>query len=212
MGNLIESPYLGQDWAPFSDYLDGVLLEDFALSWDGPEDSERLKMQLEQVDAWHAGGGQVILVSQGQNIHEQAVYGLAAFLLVADGEQTYFRHASSDDYRNFWLYPDYETQLGLPLSRREQISDGESVIFERQFECGVCDCERQLPLRDDQNPALPELVAEERFKKLLAVDAQIELLQHFLATLLCHSLPFCAVFRHPKDCFGHCLAVLWRNQ
>jgi hypothetical protein len=136
-GNIIEIPYTGDDWNALAPVMDGAMLEDFAHSWSGPLWPGRITDQFELVDEWTAAGNDVLLVSQGDDDREQFKFAFAAYLMVADGQHVYYRHATSDDYRAFWQYPEYEYDLGAPLGPRQQVDAGGDVVFERYFECGI---------------------------------------------------------------------------
>jgi hypothetical protein len=75
----------------------------------------------------------IILVTQGnQGNADQQQFTYASYLLINQG-LAYFRYAGSTHYREIWLYPNYELELGQPLGPRYW--DG--IVWRRDFEHGA---------------------------------------------------------------------------
>jgi hypothetical protein len=80
-----------------------------------------------------AQGKTMILVAQGDR--EQAdlqTFAFASFLLVANGNAV-FRFTNSENYREVWLYENYDLDLGAPLGARYEEDGG----WRRDFENGT---------------------------------------------------------------------------
>jgi len=128
-------PYLKDSsaWFAYLPYLDGAMLESFAVDWENGYLSEQDWLdQLELVEKTQALGKNVILVTQGNiNDQQRMQYGLASFLLVNNGG-AFFRYSNADAYRELWWYPQYEVDLGQPLGPRYP----EQNQWRRDFEKG----------------------------------------------------------------------------
>jgi hypothetical protein len=99
--------------------LDGVMIESFATDWsDGYRKHDDWTQQMELAESILAQGKTLILVSQGdQNDLDRQKFAFASYLLVADGKAV-FRYASTDSYREAWLYDNYRLDLGTPKGPR----------------------------------------------------------------------------------------------
>jgi hypothetical protein len=120
-------------WFRYLDFLDGAMLEAFAMDWDDGFISEAEWLnQLEIAEATQAQGKTIILVTQGDpDTRERMLFGLASFLLINDGK-AFFRYSNDEAYRKVWWYPEYELDLGQPLGPRYK----ESGFWQRDFEKG----------------------------------------------------------------------------
>ena len=106
-------------WLRYLQYLDGAMIEAFAVDWsNGYRSSTDWKEQLSAVEQALAQNKQIILVSQsGQARPKHQQFSLASYLLVAD-RNAYFRYADSDNYREVALYENYSLDLGTALGPR----------------------------------------------------------------------------------------------
>ncbi|MBI3241236.1 MAG: hypothetical protein HYZ49_02970 [Chloroflexi bacterium] len=115
----------------YDKYLDGVMHEAWVLGWN----SEYLPVStwqahLNHVEALQAAGKYAILVSRGRKDDAQRQqFTFGSYLLVASGLSS-FRYASGDAYREAWLYPGYQADLGKPLGKRYQVGS----TWQRDFE------------------------------------------------------------------------------
>ncbi len=111
--NLTHDPNTVGNWAPYLRYLDGVMVEDFALGWNGsPLAAGAQRAQLANIRAALGAGKSVLLVEQGRR-NDRARLGVGLGLAwglepVAPG-RLYFRYgdAFEEDYRTVWWYPAY---------------------------------------------------------------------------------------------------------
>jgi hypothetical protein len=99
--------------------LDGVMIESFATDWsDGYRKHDDWEQQMELAENILAQGRTLILVSQGdRNDLDRQKFAFASYLLVANG-QAVFRYASTDSYREVWLYDNYKLDVGIPKGAR----------------------------------------------------------------------------------------------
>ena len=111
-------------------YLDGAMIENFAVDWeDGYLDPGLWEVQMQLAEKAQGMGKQVILVSQGaQDDQARQLYAFASYLLVSNGRAA-FRYSNDDFYRSDWYYPNYSLDLGQPLGGRYQ--DGQ--VWRRDF-------------------------------------------------------------------------------
>jgi hypothetical protein len=115
-------------WNRYLEFLDGAMLEDFALGWHGYLLPYKWEEHLRMAEYAQSRGKQVILVAQGaQDDLERQQFGFASYLLVANGLAS-FRYA--DAYGEIWMYDNYKMDLGAPLGPRYQ-QDG---VWQRDFE------------------------------------------------------------------------------
>jgi hypothetical protein len=121
------------DWTQFLPYLDGAMLEDFAMDWDsGYYSVQRWEQQLEIARITQAMGKEIILVSQGdQGDIDRQEFALASYLLIQDGK-AYFRYTKLGSYSEFWMYNNYLQDPGQPLGSMYQEGD----YWLRNFEYG----------------------------------------------------------------------------
>jgi hypothetical protein len=106
-------------WFRYMQYLDGAMIEDFAVGWnDDYKDPKDWEYQLQIIEQTQVLGKKLILVSQGNEFDEKRqLFSLASYLLVNNGN-AYFRYTNSDSHNQNWLYEDYKLDLGKPLGNR----------------------------------------------------------------------------------------------
>jgi len=106
-------------WPEYLDYLDGVMVENFAAGWlERNKARAEWEEQMSALEEAHRRGKTTILVSQGeQDDLKRQAFSFASYLLVAN-EYAFFRYAQSGFYSQLWLYENYNLELGPPLSPR----------------------------------------------------------------------------------------------
>jgi hypothetical protein len=121
-------------WVSYLEYLDGVMIESFATDWDeGYPSRKDWEDQMQRTQSALAQGKTMILVAQGeQDDLDLQNFAFASYLLIADGN-TYFRYAHSDSYREYWLYENYEYDLGAPVGERYKYRGGWRRDFEKGY-------------------------------------------------------------------------------
>ena len=121
-------------WYRFLKYLDGAMLEDFAVGWnDTYRKPEEWSWQMDLVEGGQERGKTIILVSQGkQNDLRRQEFAFASYLLINQG-RAYFRYADSDRYNDAWIFENYQVDLGQPLGRRYLVGK----TWTRDFEKGT---------------------------------------------------------------------------
>lgn len=120
-------------WMQYANYLDGIMIEAFAVDWNN---RHLLPQEWEAqigVTQWAFNQGKtVLLVSQGsQENAERQQFAYASYLLVNNGN-AFFRYTNADDYGDLWNYPNTKFDLGLPLGALYR--DG--FTWKRDFEHG----------------------------------------------------------------------------
>ena len=120
-------------WLRYLNYLDGAMLENFAVDWlDDALSPEEYAVELEMLSASQMMGKTLILVAQGdQDDLSRQQFAYASYLLVNDG-RAFFRYAHHSAYREPWWYSNYDIDLGWPLGTPYQ--QGQTWI--REFEHG----------------------------------------------------------------------------
>jgi hypothetical protein len=117
-------------WKRYLQFLDGAMLENFAVDWNGYLSVSEWEEQLKMVEEAQAMGKQLILVSQGgQDDVARQRFAFASYLLVTKGLAS-FRYADADYYNEIWLYDNYNLNLGAPLGER-YLKNG---VWQRDFE------------------------------------------------------------------------------
>ena len=108
-------------WFDILDYLDGAMVEAFAVDWhDGYRDSDEWEEQMTLAEKAQGQGKLVILVAQGErNDDRRQQFAFASYLLVTRGRAA-FRYSRANHYVQTWLYKNYQLQLGQPLGSRYQ--------------------------------------------------------------------------------------------
>ena len=109
----------GVVWDRYLQHLDGVMIESFATDWsDGYREADEWEAQMDLVEHTLAQDKTMILVAQGdQDDSELQNFAFASYLLVANGNAV-FRYTHSENYREVWLYENYDLDLGPPLGGR----------------------------------------------------------------------------------------------
>jgi hypothetical protein len=120
-------------WFRYLNYLDGAMLESFAVDWsDGYRTVESWEEQMAMVERAQDLGKRVILVSQGERTNTiRQLYALASYLLANQG-LAYFRYADHHHYNEVWFYDNYLLELSAPQGRRTW----NGTAYERDFTGG----------------------------------------------------------------------------
>ncbi|MBC8503791.1 MAG: hypothetical protein H8D34_02975 [Chloroflexi bacterium] len=121
-------------WFRYMQYLDGAMIEGWAVDWsDGYLSPEKWNEHMYIAEKTQALGKQVILVSQGdQNNVERQQFAFASYLLINHGLAS-FRYADASAYNEAWYYNNYYIDIGEPLGVRYQ--DGNE--WRRDFSNGT---------------------------------------------------------------------------
>jgi len=108
-------------WLRYLQYLDGAMIEAFAVDWsDGYSSPSDWKSEMDAIDQALLQGKTLILVSQMEEPDSNRQrFALASYLLIAN-ENVSFRYANSDSYKEVLLYENYFINLGKPLGPRYQ--------------------------------------------------------------------------------------------
>jgi hypothetical protein len=112
-------------WDEYMQYLDGAMIESFATDWsDGYRSRDEWEQQMNQAEHALELGKTLILVAQGdQDDSELQNFAFASYLLIANGNAV-FRYTHSENYRDVWLYDNYDVDLGMPLGDRYKDKGG----------------------------------------------------------------------------------------
>lgn len=79
---------------------------------------------MKQVEAALQQGKTLILVAQGeQDDTELQNFTFASYLLLANGN-AFFRYTHAENYREMWLYENYNLEIGTPLGDRYKHKGG----------------------------------------------------------------------------------------
>ncbi|NMB90455.1 MAG: hypothetical protein GYA17_19000, partial [Chloroflexi bacterium] len=121
-------------WHSYMQYMDGALLEDFAVGWHNDYyDVARWEQQLDYLTDTQRAGKRVILVAQGeQGDNDRQQFAFASYLLLTEGRAA-FRYTNACCYRVAWPYDNYQIDLGQPLGERYQ----EGGVWKRDFSNGL---------------------------------------------------------------------------
>jgi len=121
-------------WLQYLNYLDGVMIEDFAVDWDsGYKTVEEWESQMDAISSAQEIGKHVILVAQGKKTDEKRQeFSFASYLLVNEGKAS-FRYTEDQAYDEIWFYDNYEMNLGVPKAPRYR----EGNQWKREFSNGV---------------------------------------------------------------------------
>jgi len=108
-------------WLRYLQYLNGAMIEAFAVDWSNdyrsPSDWES---QMDAIDQALTQGKTLVLVSQAeQPDSNRQQFAFASYLLIAN-ENVSFRYADANGYREILLYENYSLNLGEPLGPRYQ--------------------------------------------------------------------------------------------
>jgi hypothetical protein len=110
-----------QVWLRYLQYLDGAMIESFAVDWSQDyRSAANWEDQMAAIEVALSQGKNLILVAQADqyDLFRQQ-FALASYLLVAN-ENAFFRYADGDGYREVGLYENYFLDLGEPLSPRQR--------------------------------------------------------------------------------------------
>ncbi|MEA2573720.1 MAG: hypothetical protein QOH93_1018 [Chloroflexia bacterium] len=137
--NLVGGGTTASSWDAYAPYLNGAMDESFSVRWvDEWRSSEQWRGQLERASRWLGMGKGLVMVGQGpEEDVERMRFTLASYLLVAEGDQAFYRYTRFDSYYNsLWLYPEYDTarKLGAPIGPREEVVPG---VWRRNFTNGT---------------------------------------------------------------------------
>ncbi len=104
------------EWQLYLPYLDGVMIENFAVDWESGQSLTEEEWELHMQSAFiaQAQGKEVILVARGESddIPRQQ-FALASYYLINNGK-AYFRY-TSDEYDEMLWYMNYLIEPGAPL-------------------------------------------------------------------------------------------------
>ena len=111
-------------WFRYLKYLDGAMTENFAVDWHDYRSAEEWMENLQWAEETQKIGKQIILVSQGnQNDQFRQQFAFASYLLIANGSAM-FRYAHQNHYREVWIYPNYDLDLGSSKGNRYKSAGG----------------------------------------------------------------------------------------
>jgi len=120
-------------WLQFQQYLDGAMIESFAVDWSNAyRPSADWEAQLNAIDQALLQGKMLILVAQAEQPDaNREQFALASYLLVAN-DNTYFRYADSGGYQKVLLFDNYSLNLGKALGPRYK----KGSVWQRDFANG----------------------------------------------------------------------------
>jgi len=120
-------------WDRYLQYVDGAMIESFATDWsDGYRSTDEWEQQMNLAEKALKQGKTLILVAQGDQEDEKLqTFAFASYLLIADGN-AYFRYTNSEEYRELWLYENYNVDPGMPLGDRYK----DKGLWKRDFAFG----------------------------------------------------------------------------
>jgi hypothetical protein len=103
-------------WMQYANYLDGMMIEAFAVDWNtGYLLPQEWEAQIGVIQWALNQNKTVLLVAQGsQKDSERQQFAYASYLLVNNGN-AFFRYTNADNYGDLWNYPNTKFDLGLPL-------------------------------------------------------------------------------------------------
>jgi hypothetical protein len=107
-------------WLHYQQYLDGAMIEAFAVDWnDDYRSTSDWERQMRAIDEALARGKKMILVAQANELDpNRQQFAFASYLLIAN-DNTSFRYADgSSGYRKVVLYENYNLEFGQPLGPR----------------------------------------------------------------------------------------------
>ena len=123
-----------QVWLRYLQYLDGAMIEAFAVDWSRDYRSpSNWEDQMAAIETALSQGKNLILVAQAErpDFHRQQ-FALASYLLVAN-ENAFFRYADADGYREVALYDNYFFDLGQPLGPRYKVGSSWRRDFSKGY-------------------------------------------------------------------------------
>lgn len=106
-------------WQRYSQYLDGIMIEAFAVDWStGYQSTKSWEAQIALAEDALSQGKKLILVSQGDKLDKKRqLFAYTSYLLITNGNAA-FRYTNTDSYNQIWLYDNYLIDLGSPLNSR----------------------------------------------------------------------------------------------
>jgi hypothetical protein len=112
-------------WTSYLNNIDGAMHEGWSIDWpNGYRSPQTWEKHLRLVEETQRMGKTILLVSQGfQNQEDLQQFAYASYLLVMQGK-AYFRYANSSNYRDAWLYRNYQLNIGDPINDRYQVGEG----------------------------------------------------------------------------------------
>jgi len=115
----------GSVWLRYMNYLDGAMIEDFAVDYGYRYYSNSYwETQINMSKEAQAMGKSLILVSQGEmEDTDRARFSFVSYLLISSN-MTSFRYTESDYYEEVWLYENYFLELGSPINTLYQSDSG----------------------------------------------------------------------------------------
>ena len=121
-------------WLRYLQYLDGAMVEAFAVDWANDYRSpENWEIQMEAVDRAVSQNKALILVAQSEGPDpERQKFALASYLLIAN-ENVSFRYTDAAGYQEILLFENYALDLGKPLGPRKKVLDS----WRRDFSNGT---------------------------------------------------------------------------
>lgn len=128
-------------WDPFTTILDGGMSEGFVLNWGrcATYPATSILAQLTQAEKWLQAGNSFVAIGQGNltcgstTFDSEANFSLAAYLMVTNGTHAYYKYADYTKYKEFYDYPQYYYQLGMPKGPKQLTSTN---VYTRYFDCG----------------------------------------------------------------------------
>jgi hypothetical protein len=134
-GSMISDTNDGDSWQPYLPFLDGVMSPAFATGYDGLSVGKWMN-GIQQVESALKSGKGVVAVGLGlQEDTQSQEFAYGSYLLVTNLERSFFRYVSNEnsvDFSSFWLFPNYEFNLGQPLGDRYRVG----LDWRRDFQCG----------------------------------------------------------------------------
>jgi Hypothetical glycosyl hydrolase family 15 len=111
-------------WLRYLEYLDGAMIEAFAVDWSNDYRSpENWETQMAAVDQALSQNKALILVSQSEGPDpDRQQFALASYLLIAN-EKVSFRYTDAAGYREILLFDNYAMDLGKPVGPRKKEAD-----------------------------------------------------------------------------------------
>jgi hypothetical protein len=121
-------------WQRYIPYLDGAMVEAFAVDWtNGYLPPSEWQTQIELAWQMQAAGKAIFLIAQGDRSDlARERFSLASYLLIQNGD-AFFRYTNDLAYESIWTYDNYSIDLGTPLSSPAADAQG---IWHREFAHG----------------------------------------------------------------------------
>lgn len=95
-------------------YMDGAMVESWATDWEREISADEWESHLQLAEKAQAMGKDLILVAQGgMNDLQRQEFAFASYLLITEGRAA-FRYSRAEHYKEVWLYPVYDHDLGIP--------------------------------------------------------------------------------------------------